>query len=94
MRQIEDRMLQVCYEDRLVGTMVLTADRKAAFEYSDEWLEDGFSISPFSLPLKKQVFVPKKDYFGGLFGIFADSLPDAWGRLDHKISSTCWTNGI
>lgn len=60
MRQIEDRMLQVCYEDRLVGTMVLTADRKAAFEYSDEWLEDGFSISPFSLPLKKQVFVPKK----------------------------------
>lgn len=30
MRQIEDRMLQVCYEDRLVGTMVLTADRKAA----------------------------------------------------------------
>lgn len=81
MRQIEDRMLQVCYEDRLVGTMVLTADRKAAFEYSDEWLEDGFSISPFSLPLKKQVFVPKKDYFGGLFGIFADSLPDAWGRL-------------
>lgn len=89
MRQIEDRMPQVCYEDCLVGTMVLTADRKAAFEYSDEWLEDGFSISPFSLPLKKQVFVPKKDYFGGLFGIFADSLPDAWGRLDHKISNTC-----
>ena len=25
--------------------------------------------------------MPKKDYFGGLFGIFADSLPDAWGRL-------------
>ena len=34
MRQIEDRMLQVCYEDRLVGTMVLTADRKAAFEFA------------------------------------------------------------
>ena len=47
MRQIEDRMLQVCYEDRLVGTMVLTADRKAAFEYSDEWLEDGFQFSLF-----------------------------------------------
>ena len=81
MRQIEDRMLQVCYEDRLVGTMVLTADRKAAFEYSDEWLETGFSITPFSLPLKKQVFIPGKDYFDGLFGVFADSLPDAWGRL-------------
>lgn len=27
------------------------------------------------------MFVPKKDYFSGLFGVFADSLPDAWGRL-------------
>ena len=49
--------------------------------YSEEWLEDGFSISPFSLPLKNQVFVPQKDYFDGLFGVFADSLPDNWGRL-------------
>lgn len=31
--------------------------------------------------LKKQVFVPTKDHFGGLFGVFADSLPDNWGRL-------------
>ena len=35
----------------------------------------------FSLPLKKQVFLPTKDYFSGLFGVFADSLPDNWGRL-------------
>lgn len=25
--------------------------------------------------------VPQKDYFDGLFGVFADSLPDNWGRL-------------
>ena len=25
--------------------------------------------------------MPTKDYFYGLFGVFADSLPDAWGRL-------------
>ena len=65
----------------LVGTLALTPDHKAAFEYSDDWLEKGFSISPFSLPLKKQVFLPQKDYFDGLFGVFADSLPDAWGQL-------------
>lgn len=41
----------------------------------------GFSISPFSLPLKRQVFIPQKDYFHGLFGVFSDSLPDAWGQL-------------
>ena len=32
-------------------------------------------------PLENQVFVPTKDYFDGLFGVFADSLPDHWGRL-------------
>lgn len=64
-----------------MGTLALTADRKGAFEYTDEWIAQGFSISPFSLPLKKQVFIPQKDYFGGLFGVFADSLPDAWGNL-------------
>ena len=49
--------------------------------YNDEWIENGFSISPFSLPLKKQVFIPVKPYFNGLFGVFADSLPDAWGNV-------------
>ena len=77
----EGNVVRVFYEERLVGTLALTEEHKAAFEYDDEWLKNGFSISPFSLPLKKQVFVPKKDYFSGLFGVFADSLPDAWGRL-------------
>lgn len=77
----QDNVLQVYYEEHQVGTLVMTADHKAAFQYCDEWLEKGFSISPFSLPLKKQVFVPTKDYFQGLFGVFADSLPDNWGRL-------------
>ena len=72
--------LQVLYDERLVGTLAMTADHKAAFQYSEEWLEHGFPISPFSLPLKRQVFVPNKDYFDGLFGVFADSLPDNWGR--------------
>lgn len=73
--------LQVLYDGKIVGTLAMTANHKAAFQYSEEWLEDGFPISPFSLPLKEQVFVPTKDYFDGLFGVFADSLPDNWGRL-------------
>ncbi|MDO5776371.1 MAG: type II toxin-antitoxin system HipA family toxin [Eubacteriales bacterium] len=77
----EDNALKVYYADRFVGTLAMTPDYKAAFQYSDEWLENGFSISPFSLPLKRQVFIPAKDYFDGLFGVFADSLPDNWGRL-------------
>ncbi len=76
-----DNVLQVLYDGRRVGTLAMTAEHKAAFQYCDEWLEHGFPISPFSLPLKKQVFIPSKDYFNGLFGVFADSLPDNWGRL-------------
>lgn len=77
----QNNALQVYYDKRLVGTLAMTARQMVAFQYSDEWLENGFSINPFSLPLKKQVFVPTKDCFSGLFGAFADSLPDNWGRL-------------
>lgn len=73
--------LDVFYHDRLVGTLALYQNRLAAFAYSDDWLAEGFSISPFSLPLEKKVFIPKIDPFEGLFGVFADSLPDGWGRL-------------
>lgn len=75
------RTLQVLYDGRLVGNLAITSGRKVAFQYSEEWLETGFAISPFSLPLKEQVFLPTKEYFGGLFGVFGDSLPDGWGNL-------------
>ncbi len=73
--------LKVFYHDRPVGTLALYQNRLAAFEYDSDWLAEGFSISPFSLPLEKKVFMPKPDPFEGLFGVFADSLPDGWGRL-------------
>lgn len=73
--------LNVKYHDRKVGTMALYKGRLAAFEYDRDWLADGFSISPFSLPLEPRVFIPKTEPFDGVFGVFADSLPDGWGRL-------------
>lgn len=77
-----NKWLKVSMGGRRVGTLAAAHRYLAAFEYDRDWLEDGFSISPFSLPLKKQVFLPKSyDPFEGLFGVFADSLPDGWGRL-------------
>ena len=64
-----------------VGTLALTNDQRVAFQYSDEWLEKGFSINPFKLPLNKQLFFANSSYFNGLFGVFADSLPDSYGEL-------------
>ena len=75
------KYLQVFYNDKLVGTLAKTPDRLVAFEYDNDWLVTGFSISPFSLPLQKKVYLPKFEPFGGLFGVFNDSLPDGWGRL-------------
>lgn len=75
------KTLKVTYHNREVGTLALTVDGKVAFSYSADWLECGFSISPFSLPLEQKVFVPHKNHFQGLYGVFADSLPDAWGNL-------------
>ena len=78
---MNERKLDVYLGERLVGTLAETADHRAAFAYADAWLEDGFAISPFSLPVEQKVFVPGSQAFQGLWGVFADSLPDAWGRL-------------
>ncbi|MEG2146312.1 MAG: type II toxin-antitoxin system HipA family toxin [Lachnospiraceae bacterium] len=78
----DKKQLEVYIAQKHVGTLAKTKDYLMAFEYSDEWVRTGFSISPISLPLQKCVFVSKKyDPFDGLFGVFADSLPDGWGRL-------------
>ena len=81
------KSLGVFYHGQKVGTLALTSDRRAAFQYADEWNRTGFSISPISLPLNNKIFYAPNDNFDGLFGVFDDSLPDGWGRLltDRKL---------
>lgn len=73
--------LKVLYHGTMVGTLAKLDRNLTAFEYDKQWLSEGFSISPFSLPLEKKVFEAKIEPFGGIFGVFADSLPDGWGRI-------------
>ncbi|MEG1360897.1 MAG: HipA N-terminal domain-containing protein [Clostridia bacterium] len=80
---MKERRVLVYLRQRLVGTLAVTADHRVAFAYSEEWLADGYAISPFSLPVEQKVFVPLGTAFRGLWGVFADSLPDAWGG--------CWS---
>lgn len=75
------KYLKVYFNETLVGTLATTKENIVAFEYDEIWLNNGFSISPFSLPLEKKVFIPKYEPFNGLYGVFNDSLPDGWGRL-------------
>ncbi len=73
--------LQVMYHGRLVGDLAVMPDKRVAFQYSRQWLQEGFALNPLSLPLRDKVYIPGYEPFGGLFGVFADSLPDGWGRL-------------
>ena len=78
---ISPATLNVSLDGQHVGTLAQTVEGPVAFQYSEAWLQNGFSISPRSLPLDEGVFVPQWQPFAGLFGVFHDSLPDGWGAL-------------
>ena len=84
--------LKIKIGNSLLGRMILSDKNLCVFEYAPEFLEDGFSISPFYLPLKQGAFTARSEPFGGLFGVFNDSLPDGWGRL--LIDRYLQSNGI
>lgn len=75
------KRIDVYLAEAHVGTLAQTPNGPVAFQYAESWLENGFSISPFSLPLTQEVFVAKSQPLDGIFGVFNDSLPDGWGRL-------------
>src|SRR5579871_353069 len=76
-----------CSTQPLVMGRLAYMNQRIAFEYTPEFLELGFELSPFKLPLKPGVQFSTDMVFEGLFGVFNDSLPDGWGRLllDRKL---------
>ncbi|MDR1019456.1 MAG: type II toxin-antitoxin system HipA family toxin [Synergistaceae bacterium] len=78
---MKNNVINVFCHGRQAGRIARTRQGLLAFEYDSAWLADGFSISPFKLPLEKKVFVAPCSPFDGNFGVFNDSLPDGWGRL-------------
>ncbi|MDH3271147.1 MAG: type II toxin-antitoxin system HipA family toxin [Gemmatimonadota bacterium] len=67
-----------------VGALVETEDGVIVFEYSEDFRRTGLEISPVHLPLSLRGPVRfdglKSEAFERLPGVFADSLPDAFGR--------------
>jgi serine/threonine-protein kinase HipA len=49
------------------------------FEYAPSFIAAGLELSPLGLPLKPGLHSERERAFGGLHGVFADSLPDGWG---------------
>lgn len=79
MRNIDS--VEVFFDNRKVGILASYDKNLTAFQYAPEWVETGFSISPFSLQLTDKLFISRYEPFTGMFGVFDDHLPDGWGRL-------------
>ena len=77
----EVKKLNVIYNGKTVGYLAELKNGNIAFQYDDEWIKSGFSISPISLPLSNKIYTSDKPTFNGLYGVFWDSLPDGWGEL-------------
>lgn len=75
------KSLLIVHNGKTVGKLGLNAGGLSVFEYDTKFLSEGFSISPFELPLKPGVFTAQRFPFEGGFGVFDDSLPDGWGLL-------------
>ncbi len=63
-----------------LGTLA-QKNKKIYFEYDKNFLKTGIELSPYKLPLKAGLFRCDDSPYDGLWGVFADSLPDGWGRL-------------
>jgi len=67
-----------------VGAMLRTADGAIHFEFDASFLSSALHLSPFRLEMTPGVKRPTAaalSNFDGIFGVFADSLPDGWGLL-------------
>lgn len=77
-----DNVITVFHNDKEVGKLAMSNGRDIVFQYSPSWIKDGFSISPFFLPLESRTFVfDESQEIDGLCGCFYDSLPDQWGYI-------------
>lgn len=75
--------VHVCFspnERRKVGSLY-QSEGKNYFKYDTDYLKSGFNLSPLKLRFTDEIQVCPYVPFNGLFGVFADSLPDGWGRL-------------
>ncbi|MBI2257693.1 MAG: HipA domain-containing protein [Flavobacteriia bacterium] len=70
-----------------IGTLIYD-DRKIYFKIKDTFLDNNLpfkgkklSLSPFKIEHSNQIQVAPHMPYEGLFGLFSDSLPDAWGKL-------------
>ena len=72
--------IQFSKNDIELGELV-SEGRAIYFKYYTDFITKGIEISPIKLKLNTGINKADVIPFDGLFGVFADSLPDGWGKL-------------
>ncbi|MCE9540238.1 MAG: type II toxin-antitoxin system HipA family toxin [Bacteroidetes bacterium] len=72
--------IQFNEEEIELGELV-SDDKRIYFRFYLSFIKKGIEISPIKLKLNDSLHIAKETFFDGLFGVFADSLPDGWGKL-------------
>ena len=60
---------------------LVSEGRNIYFKYYTDFITKGIDISPIKLKVNTAINKADALAFDGLFGVFADSLPDGWGKL-------------
>ena len=56
-----NKVIHVFFDKKLVGTLAFTPSHKVAFEYCDDWLQNGFSFR------RKNIFMDYLAFFQIVF---------------------------
>jgi len=82
MEHIEKIIVSICLNEEEISVGELVSDTKNIyFKFYTEFIKRGIEISPIKLKLNNLINKADPIPFDGLFGVFADSLPDGWGKL-------------
>ncbi len=82
MEHIKNLVVSLQFDDTPIelGELV-NENNHIYFKYYAEFIKSGLEISPIKLKLNHEINQASENLFDGLYGVFADSLPDGWGRL-------------
>ncbi len=82
MEHVKKLIISIRFDEAEMELGELVHDSKQIyFKYYPDFIKKGLEISPIKLKLNSAVNQANDAPFEGLFGVFADSLPDGWGRL-------------
>ncbi len=82
MQHIEKIIISIQLNEEEIAVGELARDSKNIyFKYYTDFIKRGLEISPIKLKLNNLINKADPIPFDGLYGVFADSLPDGWGKL-------------